>query len=622
MIDQDHASGHCPSCGRFIGPQGRCPYCGAEVRQRVAVRALKIASLGLASLGLAVLLWAATHSQAPAAAIGSLAGTMNWAYIRIEGQATRQPVYDAEDGSLQFWVGDGTGELMVLAYRAEAAELLSGGRIPVMGDRVAAEGTLRVRDEFAYLLLSAPQSLEIRAAEPASLPIGEVGTQPLYRQVTVRGIVRDERAPYEGLRILTLRDATGEVEVTVPASAEALGPLPRVAIGQAVQVTGAVDPYRDAIQVSVGRGSDVILLEEAVSIAPARRSGDLEAADVGSMAQIEGRIVRVDPITGGAKYRVDDGSGATTVLVWQDLAGALPGGAGLAAGAAIRAQGRVAEYHGQIEIVPEVAADIAVVATPERATALPGPALPSPTTAATGSPAPAPVAATTEPPTPLPTATLTPEPPSPSPPPTPAATPTPPIEQRAIAAIGGADIGQVLSIGKAGISERFFLSKGVKYRLADGTGQISLLLWQDVLEEVPGRYDLFPGSQVQVRGEIDQYEGELEIIPGDGEDLAVIHRGQRPGMEERTADRISAADEGRIFAVQGRVSRIEGQGWLKLWLRDDSGEILVFVPERVVGYLPSGIGPGQELRVTGEVDIYQGTLEIIPLAGADLELRP
>ena len=119
------------------------------------------------------------------------------------------------------------------------------------------------------------------------------------------------------------------------------------------------------------------------------------------------------------------------------------------------------------------------------------------------------------------------------------------------------------------IAEVDYFSRGVKYALDDGTGRIILLVWQNVMEELEGRYDLFPGSQVRVAGEIDEYQGDLEIIP-DG---------------------------------------------------DGTGELLVFVPQRSVEYLPVGIGAGVGLRVTGEVEIYQGQLEIIPLAGADVQVR-
>ena len=59
----------------------------------------------------------------------------------------------------------------------------------------------------------------------------------------------------------------------------------------------------------------------------------------------------------------------------------------------------------------------------------------------------------------------------------------------------------------------------------------------------------------------------------------------------------------------------------RLWIQDGTGELLIFVPERMVDYLPAGLGTGVRLRITGEVDIYQGQLEIIPQAGGDVEVR-
>jgi hypothetical protein len=60
---------------------------------------------------------------------------------------------------------------------------------------------------------------------------------------------------------------------------------------------------------------------------------------------------------------------------------------------------------------------------------------------------------------------------------------------------------------------------------------------------------------------------------------------------------------------------------VQLWLNDGSGELLAYLPERLVPYLPAGLAPGVRLRITGEIEIYEGVLEIIPLAGADVEVR-
>jgi DNA/RNA endonuclease YhcR with UshA esterase domain len=263
---------------------------------------------------------------------------------------------------------------------------------------------------------------------------------------------------------------------------------------------------------------------------------------------------------------------------------------------------------------PEIAIEKASTTTPSPALQLQSSATATatlaPTLPASSTPTPAP--SHTLPPTALPSPTETPSPTTVS---------VPSIETRTIGSITPGDRGKLIGIAAAGISEVDYFSKGVKYTLTDGSGEIILLVWQNVMEEISGRYDLFPGSQVQVMGEIEVYDGDLEIIPRKGANVVVLDRGDRPPIEERAAGKITPSDEGRIFAVSGIATRTESDGWLKMWLNDGSGEILIFVPGRTVEYLPQGIAVGCQLRVIGEVDIYQGVIEIIPRAGIDVELR-
>ena len=182
-------------------------------------------------------------------------------------------------------------------------------------------------------------------------------------------------------------------------------------------------------------------------------------------------------------------------------------------------------------------------------------------------------------------------------------------------------MGSDVTLARAGIAEVIYFSRGVQYRLADGTGRIVLLLWQNVLEEVPMRLDLYPGSQVWVRGRVQEYEGALEIVPRDAAGVGLVAPGDRLPVEERSLGSITPSDEGRVLAVAGTVTRAESHGWLRLWIEDGTGEMLIYLPERLIPYLPQGLGPGVRLAVTGEVDVYQGTLEIIPLAGADVVVR-
>jgi DNA/RNA endonuclease YhcR with UshA esterase domain len=794
----------------------------------MVVRAFKAGSLLLAIGGVVVLLFAASRTQVPPVEIGNLIGTMNWAYVHVEGVVTRQPALEQGSGTLRFWLWDGTGEILVIAYRSEVEELLDGGLVPVMGDSVSLEGTLRIKDDFQYLILDVPRNTEIRPVELVRLPIDRVDLGLLYQPVTIRGVVRDDRSPYQGLRILTLRDDSGQIDVTVATGPDALlGDLPELGIGMPVQVTGAVDLYKGMPQISVGRGTDLVVLDEDLAVAPRRQLGHLSSRDVGDMALVEGTIVRADPFSAGTKFTLDDGTGTVTALLWQDLHDSLVDGEQLVVGTRLQVLGEVAEYRDELELIPQIPSDITVKATgesvtstrklgdlrpedtgrmvavqgvlrslqtfsagvkgtleddtgtvtlllwqdlyddlPDQARLAPGavlevqgevaqyqgnleivpqspadlvvaglvalptdrrtidrvtasdvgqrlevsgrvvdadpfskglrytlddgtgtltlliwqnlyerlpdanllamgtevmvqgevveywgeleivPQMPAdvwviapaaaamsvPTTVPTpfspvGSPSPAvtlaveslvspAVTGAVEPPVQTPEVPLQPTPSS-----TPKVTLVPVFETRAIGTISGEDIGRTLRIARAGITEVDYFSAGVKYTLVDDTGHILLLLWQNVLEGIPNRYDLVPGSQVEITGSIDEFAGELEIIPGNGTGLSVLSKGQHLPIEERPASKVTASDEGRIFTLEGVVNRTEHSGWLKLWLSDGTGEILIFVPERTVRFLPSGIGNGVSLRVTGEVDIYQDVIEIIPLAGADVEVQ-
>jgi DNA/RNA endonuclease YhcR with UshA esterase domain len=796
---------HCPSCGRFVGPYERCPYCGADVGRRMAVRAFKYGSLVLAVVGVAVLFLVALRSQVPVVQIGSLSGTMNWAYVRVEGMVTRQPTYDPDDGTLSLWVGDGSGELMVMAYRSEAEWLVNEGLVPVMGEAVAVEGTLRIKEEFQYLVLNVPQHTELRPGEPVEVPIDQVAVDRLYQRVTVRGMIRDDRTPYEGLRVLTLRDASGEIDVTLPTGSAALtGVWPDLHVGQPVAVTGAVDSYKSTPQIAVGRATDVIVLDEAIAIALEQHIGDLSAATSGAMVEVEGMVAEVHPFSAGVKLALDDGSGTVTLLLWQDLYESLDQGDALVEGTLVRARGEVAEYQGELEVVPELPSDVTVLAIAERVvherhlgdlspddrgqtvrvegvlkSLRPFSAgargllddgtgtvtlllwqevydgLPSPSSLVPGAvlrvegdvdeykgeleivprapadvsvvglvelpreevaigqltaddlgqmvvvegeiaevvpfskgmkyrlddgtgtitlllwqeihegvedpaaltttarlsvhgevaeyegdlelvpqfPSDIKVIAAAQPvtltatlasqPTAEPASQPTAEPasqPTTQPPATATVQPTSLPVARPISNITVEDVGH-RALVEGHIAGVDYFSAGVRYSLDDGTGRIILLVWQNVLEEIAVRYDLFPGSQVRVEGEVDEYQGELEILPDHASDVVVLVRGERLPVEERVVSAVTPADEGRIFAVRGKVTRTESKGWLRMWIDDGTGELLIFVPEREVGYLPAGIGVGMKVRITGEVDIYNSELEIIPLAGADVEVQ-
>ncbi len=545
----------CPSCGRFVGPYETCPYCGAHLRGRTPMRLLKVVALVLALAGLGGLWLAATYTEVARVQIGQVGGMMNMAYVRVEGRVVRGPDYDAESEGLAFYISDDTGELRVAAYRDASRELRAAGKIPAIGDTVSVAGNLRVREDFVALYVNAPGQLTILRPEPEEARLGDLTPLDVGRRVRVRGLVREVREPYTGLTLITLRDGTGKVDVAVSADLEELtGPLPPLSPGQGLEVVAAVSLYRSAVQLVPASTADLTPLA-GLDVAPPRREiASLTFADVDRWVQVQGEVVESDPFSGGVNFTLDDGTGTITLLLWESLYRQVPYSRTLDVGARVQVQGSVAEYRGALEIIPEVPADLSILV------AAPGP------------------------------------------------------EEVAVGELSPADAGRVVVLrGVLGPAEPF--SKGVKYPLDDGTGTITLLLWDNVVQEAPS--ELGPGAEVRVAGQVQEYRGMLEVIPRRGSDLEVLGFRSLPTPTLTPIGSITADDQGRVLTVEGVLG--EGEVFSKgrrFPLRDESGEIVLLLWQNVLEAFPQAerLAAGIRVRITGRIDVYRDALEIIPEA--------
>ncbi len=602
---------HCPSCGRYVGPHPVCPTCGARMEGRVSMRVVKVAAMLLATIGLVVLWYAATRAEIPTVAIGRVGATMNLAYVRLAGRCTRSPSYDPDTGYLSFWIADETGEMRVASYRAETRMLIETHRVPALGDRIAVAGTLRIAEDFGTLTLDVPGALIISRAEPVERAIGTIGLGDQYQRVRIRGQVRDVREPYRGLRLFAVRDRSGAIDVAVSGDLVALsGVTPTFTVGQSVEVVAAVSRYGDLPQLVPASTTDIVCLDHDVPVAAERSMMELASGDVGGWFGVSGVVTGMERFSSGVKLEVDDGTGAVTVLLWRDVHDALlqslGGAPGPGPGARVQVQGSLAEYRGELELIPELPVDVKVLMAPVTPEASIGASTgddagrqvtPRPSATATVAPT-----ATTEP-------TETPEP-----------TPTPAIDLTAIDSITLDRVGEEIAL-EGRVVETGSFSKGFQFTVDDGTGQIALLMWHNVYDDCWDAPKINLGATVRVRGEIHAYEGQLEIQPHFGGDVKVIVEGV-PGVVRREIGSITGSDDGRLVMIEGRVVRTEGvSGAVKVFLADGSGEIVVFVWRSVLDRIEDNTGlgtPGSLVRVVGAVQVYRANLEVVPALPNDV----
>lgn len=664
-------SAWCPNCGRFVGPRQVCEHCGAPVPQRVSLRAARYGAQVLAILGLFLLWVAAREADAPVVRIADVHSGMNWAYVKMAGTVTDGPSYDEQSGALSFWFDDGSGEAMVTAYRAQSQVLREAGNVPSIGDRVEVEGTLRVREGFCALTVNIPERLEVERPKASDLAIREVTTGLLLQKVRVRGQVLDRRDPYPGLTVLTLRDRTGQIDVTYTSDLVQLGGLPlEVVVGDFVQVRGAVTQYGQAPQIALEAADALEPLPGGVEVGAHRAIGEVRVADVGDRVHIQGVVTEVRSITGGRVCLVDDGTGTISLLLWQDMLEQIENRDDLSEGTWLSALGVVAAYRGALELVPELALDVRISTAASAVGVEPPPAqvspsatpeptathLPSlsalPTSTASLEPLVTPTASAELSVTPTasvgpsvtvtasleasvtPTASLEPSAtatvlPSPSPTSTPSVAPTatalptaaalPDMPTLSTGQVSAAFLGQEVRVAGL-IVEARALSIGVQLLIDDGSGRIMVWMPLEIYEQLadPGGWVL--GSTVRVEGLVKEYQEQIEIVPLAAEDMGVVTRAAPPANVASIGD-LTASRVGERVTVRGQIVEVKAfSKGMQYVIDDGSGQITLLLWQNVHDVVPSReeLTAGAVVSATGILSEYQGALEVVPDVGGDV----
>ena len=235
----------------------------------------------------------------------------------------------------------------------------------------------------------------------------------------------------------------------------------------------------------------------------------------------------------------------------------------------------------------------------------------------------------TQPPTITPTPTNTPLPtqtplPTATPPPTntplPTATPKPinvPINTLTDGMQNVTVIGNV--VGTASFS------RGFKFTLSDGTGQVTMVLWDNIYDVLPNPATLNYGARVQVKGDVSSFEGERQIEPSGEWDVTILQAGGL-GAGVRAINEVTMEHVGWRIAVAGTIQSVsENSGGIKLTISDDTGQIEIFIWHNVFNRIPNnGVlrNAGTRIQLAGRVQEFRGGLEIVPALPYDVQILP
>ncbi|CAG0931046.1 hypothetical protein PLCT1_01627 [Planctomycetaceae bacterium] len=613
----------CPSCGRDPGANDLCPHCGADLKRRLQIRTFGVVAIVIAVLGLIGLGVFATRLPVPAVKIAEVQSTYNFAYVQINGIVSRVPSYNATSQTLTFWVRDDTGEVMVSSFRATTQDLIAADRVPAPGDTVAVQGTLRVRDTTPSLTLDAVESLALTRAitEAAPRDIGSLTTDDALHAVTVRGVVRSIRSPFDGLQLITLRDATGAIDLALPAELEPIrGALPPLEVGQSIEVNGAVTLFDATPQLSLRRNADIQPLSERVAFAKYTPLIDLNESHAGRWVRVESAVEEVSPFSAGVKLTLSDGQRHVTVLFWQDVWDALGKADEIQPGTTLSVQGEVSVFRGQLELVPEIPQDVAVLevtalaptplptvaptATTARPTATPSTLMPTPTALVI-------IPATATPTPHVTTAAVTSEP---------RATTASAAQAASIGELTAANVGQVFTV-RGKVVETSSFSAGFKFLIDDGTGRMSLTLFDSTYKFVPTRSGLNLGAEVSIEAEVAQFNGVLELQPNSGRDVVIITPGSSASVPLTTINLLKKP--GQFVAIEGRITDVRTfSAGLNVFIDDGTGNVRVTLFNNVLAYVPNrdGLVIGANVRAVGKTDFF-GSMQVVPALGYDMTVK-
>ena len=320
------------------------------------MKLLKLGVVVLAILGVVALVLASRLTARPITALSAIQPSMNFAYVRVQGLITQYPIVDTKRETLSFRLVDtaANSDIRVNAYGSVLRNLLAGQNLPKPGQKIDLEGTLRIRDDEASLVLNSAEALHISEPEANEIDLSGLDAMPVGARVRTHAQVRDIRV-LKGMKLVTLRDESALTTLLLP---DEIDPAPAIQIGAWISISASVGEFRDSKQLLPADAHAI----QAMGMPPPnlRQLDSLSKSLVGQWVTVQGRVSDLRPFKQGMRITLTDEATSTEIesVLFSRSWDQVPFSQTLSVGDTLMVRGELGEYRDKIELHPELGADV------------------------------------------------------------------------------------------------------------------------------------------------------------------------------------------------------------------------------------------------------------------------